>query len=201
MDGQLMDHREGETIAVMPLDEIKMSGRCNQANALAAATTALSAGADHESVRKVLQEFPGLPHRLEWVRKLDGADWYNDSKGTNVGAVVESLKSFESGAILIAGGKDKKGDFSTLVPYLEKHADGVILIGEAAEAMEQAWSGMVPLVQAESLEIAVAEARSLVKPGEAVLLSPACASFDMFKSFGDRGDQFKAAVNALEEEA
>ena len=196
-DGQLVDGRRGRHTALLPLAEIRLVGRHNHANAAAAAAVALAAGASPEAVCAVLRRFPGLPHRMAWVARVDDVDYYNDSKGTNVGAVIESLQSFPNGVVLIAGGRDKKGLFHTLAPVAARFARAVILIGEAAPAMEQALHGCCPLVRAADMTEAVHSARRLARPGQSVLLSPACASFDMFDNFEHRGDCFQEAVHGL----
>ncbi|MBF0622331.1 MAG: UDP-N-acetylmuramoyl-L-alanine--D-glutamate ligase [Magnetococcales bacterium] len=197
-DNQLIDHRGADPIIVINLDEILMTGGHNRANAAAAAAAALTMGASIEAIRLVLKTFPGLPHRMEWIRALDGVNYYNDSKGTNVGAVIESLSSFDNAVVLIAGGRDKNSDFSPLTSLIQQRCDAVILIGEASKKMAQIWHDATTLHHASSLHEAIEKARAAAQPGGAVLLSPACTSFDMFKSFEDRGDRFREAVHALE---
>lgn len=196
-EGRLVDHRGAIPRILMDLRGMKMAGRHNQANAAAATAAALAAGANPDAVVHVLESFPGLPHRMEWVRELDGVNYYNDSKGTNVGAVVESLQTFPRGVVLIAGGRDKAGDFEPLARLLKGRVDGVVLMGEAAETMAQSFAGAARLSRAGSMNDAVAQARRLAQPGGVVLLSPACASFDMFKNFEDRGEKFREAVHGL----
>ncbi|MEG3639993.1 UDP-N-acetylmuramoyl-L-alanine--D-glutamate ligase [Magnetococcus sp. PR-3] len=198
-DGQLWDHRQ-MTEAPQPiiaLEEMRIYGRCNHANAAAAAAIALEAGACHEDIRHVLTQFPGLEHRMAWVRELDGIAYINDSKGTNVGAVMEALASFPGGVVLIAGGKAKQTNFAPLKPLLKKHARHLILIGDATEEMAALFEGDTPIHRAGSMEDAVTTAQRLAHRGETVLLSPACASFDMFRNFEDRGRRFCQAVEAL----
>ncbi|MBF0188820.1 MAG: UDP-N-acetylmuramoyl-L-alanine--D-glutamate ligase [Magnetococcales bacterium] len=196
-NGHLVDNRTGTAQPIIAVDEIRMVGMHNLANAASTTAAALSEGIEKKVIREVLRSFGGLPHRMEWVRTLNGVTWYNDSKGTNVGAVMESLGSFTSGVILIAGGRDKKGDFSPLAPLVQRIADGVILIGEAADAMERALHGTTRIQRADTLEQAVAFAAEQVRKEGTVLLSPACASFDMFRGFEDRGERFREAVHAL----
>ena len=197
LEGWLTDHRGAQPVAIMPLADLKMAGGHNQANAAAAAATALAAGARHDAVAVVLKTFPGLPHRMEWVRRVNGVDYYNDSKGTNVGAVVASLQSFSGGVILIAGGRDKKGDFSPLVPLVERFTERVLLLGEAAPLLEQALSGRTRIRRVKDMADAVRCAHRFAHPGGTVLLSPACASFDMFRDFEQRGECFREAVHGL----
>jgi len=182
---------------ILPVDEIRIKGVHNIENALAAAAMSLLAGADDASVAAVLREFPGLEHRLEFVREKNGVTYINDSKGTNVGAVVKSVEGFTRPVILIAGGLDKSSDFSPLHDLFRQRVKLLILIGKAADAMARALGTATETVFAKTLRDAVALASSRAKPGDVVLLSPACASFDMFKDFEDRGRQFKEAVHAL----
>ncbi|MBF0191658.1 MAG: UDP-N-acetylmuramoyl-L-alanine--D-glutamate ligase [Magnetococcales bacterium] len=203
-DGQLIDHRLSTPVPILPLDQIRIRGIHNQANAAAAAAAALEAGASRATVIAVLTSFPGLPHRMEPVRHLDGVDYFNDSKGTNVGATLMSLRSFApagksgGGVVLIAGGRDKKGDFSALAPVAAQVVTDAILLGESAHDIAQALQHQGPRIhQVADLTQAVRLARTLATPGQSVLLSPACASFDMFKNFEERGDRFREAVHEL----
>ena len=180
--------------AVCPVGDIRITGLHNLENALAAAAMALAAGADRASVAAVLREFPGLEHRLEFVREKDGVAYINDSKGTNVGAVVKSVESFTQPVILIAGGLDKGSDFSPLADLFRRKVRLLILIGKAAEAMASALGRSTETVFAKTLPDAVKLGRERAQRGDVVLLSPACASFDMFRDFEDRGRQFKDAV-------
>ncbi len=182
---------------VVAVDEIKIKGVHNIENALAAAALSLSAGADTKSVAAVLRTFPGLEHRLEFVREKDGVTYINDSKGTNVGAVLKSLEGFDRPVILIAGGYDKGSDFRPLRAPVKQRVKLLILIGAAADKMAAALGKSTETVFAKTLQEAVGLARTRAGRGDAVLLSPACASFDMFRDFEDRGRQFKEAVNAL----
>ncbi|HEY6010694.1 MAG TPA: cyanophycin synthetase, partial [Nitrospirota bacterium] len=157
----------------------------------------LCAGADQKSVAAVLREFPGLEHRLEFVREKDGVTYINDSKGTNVGAVLKSVEGFTQPVVLIAGGLDKGSDFSPLHKPFREKVKLLILIGKAAPKMAEALGSATETVFAPSLQDAVLLASKRSARGDVVLLSPACASFDMFRDFEDRGRQFKEAVNAL----
>jgi UDP-N-acetylmuramoylalanine--D-glutamate ligase len=179
------------------IDEIRIKGVHNLENALAAAALSVCAGADAGSVAAVLREFPGLEHRLEFVREKDGIVYINDSKGTNVGAVVKSVEGFTQPVILIAGGLDKGSDFSPLHGLFKKQVKHLILIGKAADKMARALGTATETVFAATLEEAVQLASSRAVRGDVVLLSPACASFDMFKNFEDRGQKFKEAVKRL----
>ncbi len=179
------------------VDDIRIKGVHNLENALAAAAISLCAGADRDSIAAVLREFPGLEHRLEFVREKDGVLYINDSKGTNVGAVVKSVEGFSQPVILIAGGLDKGSDFSPLHDLFKKQVKLLILIGKAADKMAKALGTATETVFARTLQDAVKIASTHATRGDVVLLSPACASFDMFKDFEDRGRQFKEAVKTL----
>ena len=182
---------------ICPVDEILIKGVHNLENSMAAAAVALAAGADRSSVATVLREFPGLEHRLEFVREKDGITYINDSKGTNVGAVLKSVEGFTRPVVLIAGGLDKGSDFSPLFDLFRQKVKLLILIGKAAEKMAKAVGTATETVFAKTLQEAVQLAAKRAASGDVVLLSPACASFDMFKDFEDRGRQFKEAVRKL----
>lgn len=179
-------------------DDIRIKGVHNLENAMAAAAMALLAGCPAKAVIESLREFPGLEHRLELVRVLGGVRYFNDSKGTNVGAVEKSLESFTEPLVLIAGGRDKAGDFSALRRLVSEKVRALVLIGEAAVKIRQALGDVTETVMAADLRDAVSRARQAAREGDVVLLSPACASFDMFRDFEDRGRQFKKAVLELE---
>ncbi|MBI3002361.1 MAG: UDP-N-acetylmuramoyl-L-alanine--D-glutamate ligase [candidate division NC10 bacterium] len=194
---RLLLRRAGETREVCRVQDIRIRGVHNLENALAAAVAATLAGASGGAARAVLAEFPGLEHRLEPVAVLGGVQYVNDSKGTSVGAVVRSLESFPARVILIAGGRDKGSDFIPLRAAVEGRVRALVLIGEAREKIAKALAGTAPVHTAGSMEEAVRRAAGLAGPGDVVLLSPACASFDMFRDFEDRGRAFKAAVQGL----
>jgi UDP-N-acetylmuramoylalanine--D-glutamate ligase len=175
-------------------EEIRIKGVHNLENAMAASAMALLAGSPVEAVRDSLREFTGLEHRLEFVRELGGVVYFNDSKGTNVDAVIKSIESFSQPVILIAGGRDKAGDFSRLKKAVRERIKALVLIGEAAEKIEKALGDATDTVIARDLRDATLISRNRSAPGDAVLLSPACASFDMFENFEDRGRQFKSIV-------
>ena len=178
-------------------DEIKIKGVHNLENAMAASAMALLAGSPLEAIKDSLREFPGLEHRLEFVREIDGIRYVNDSKGTNVGAVVKSLESFKEPVILIAGGRDKAGDFSPLRSLVKERVKALVLIGEAREKIKKALGDLTGTFIAKDLKEAVHISRGIAGKGDVVLLSPACASFDMFLDFEDRGRQFKKVVMEL----
>ncbi len=179
-------------------DEILIKGVHNLENAMAASAMALLAKCPVQAVRSSLAEFGGLEHRLEPVREVGRVRFINDSKGTNVGAVLKSLESFAEPLVLIAGGRDKAGDFAALRDVVSRKVRAVVLIGEAAEKIRSSIGDVTTTVMAKDLRDAVTRARSLAQKGDVVLLSPACASFDMFRDFEDRGRQFKEIVMELE---
>jgi len=194
--GLCLDTGEGPRV-LLKVPEVRMAGVHNICNALFAALMASLAGVDDEAIVHVLRHFPGLEHRLEFAGEKDGVRFFNDSKGTNVGAVIRSLESFESNVILIAGGRDKNGDFDALVPYVEGRVKKVVVIGEASERIARALGGVVTVEHALTLKDAVACAFSGAVSGDVILLSPACASFDMFRNFEERGRRFRDIVNEL----
>ena len=177
--------------------EIRIIGKHNVENVMAAATYGLLCGCPLDVIRRVLATFPGLEHALEIVRERRGVRFVNDSKGTNVDATLKALESIDQPIWLIAGGRDKGGDFSRLAQAVSRRVTRVILIGEAAPLLRQAWEGIATLTEAATLREAVDCAAQGASPGDVVLLSPACASFDMFADYQDRGRQFKALVHAL----
>ena len=184
--------------AVVSAADIRIKGVHNLENAMAASAMALLAGCPVRAVAVSLKEFPGLEHRLELVRELEGVKYINDSKGTNVGAVLKSVESFSEPLILIAGGRDKAGDFSGLREAVSQKVKALVLIGEASEKIRSALGDLTKTIMARDLDDAVAAARAAAQAGDVVLLSPACASFDMFRDFEDRGRQFKRIVMDLE---
>ena len=179
-------------------DELQLLGAHNVENAMAAATAALASGLPRDAVAEGLRTFQGVPHRLERVRELDGVLYVNDSKATNVASAVAGVRAFEGGVRLIAGGRPKQESFAPLAEAVGERCIAVYLIGEAAEHMaaELDETG-VEIVQAGTLERALEAARSDAEPGQVVLLSPACASFDAFKDFEARGDRFRELVEGL----
>lgn len=181
-------------------DEVKIKGVHNLENAMAASAMALLANCPVEAVIDSLREFKGLEHRLEFVRELDGVRYFNDSKGTNVGAVIKSIESFQEPLILIAGGRDKAGEFSALREVVKERVKTLILIGEAAGEIRDALGDVSDTIMAKDMEDAVKKSHDIARKGNVVLLSPACASFDMFRDFEDRGRQFKQNVMELEKQ-
>ncbi len=168
-------------------------------NILPAVATALTLNVSTEAILKTLKNFSGLEHRLEWVRNLNGVDFVNDSKGTNVGSVCKSLNTFSNRPIiLIAGGKDKGTDFSPLKNIMKEKVKHLVLIGETRDKFKGILNGSFAYEESDSLKEAVLLAKAKAEDGDVVLLSPACASFDMFKDYEDRGNHFKTIVKNLE---
>jgi len=179
---------------LLDADEIAIPGPHNRRNAMAAAAVALARGLDPDAVRAGLRSFPGVPHRLETVAQSDGVLWVNDSKATNVASTMVALDSFpDCGIHLILGGRAKGSGFGALRGPVGAHCAGVYLIGEATEAIAAELEGAgAPISRCGDLEPAVAAARAAARPGEVVLLSPACTSFDQFADFEARGERFRA---------
>ena len=181
-----------------PLADIRLTGTHNLLNAAAAVACASEAGATHESIGRALSKFEGLAHRTAFVAEVGGVRYYDDSKGTNVGAAVAALKGLsEKRVVLIAGGRDKHGAYAPLAEELAHKGRALVLIGEAADRIAGETKGSVPQARASSMAEAVTLAASFAQSGDAVLLSPACSSFDMFRDYKDRGDAFAREVRAL----
>ena len=181
-------------------DGLKLKGVHNLDNIMASLASALLMRCDGDCAYAAVTSFKGLPHRMEFVAEIGGVAYYEDSKGTNVGSVVKSLESFDSGITLIAGGKDKGGSYEPLAPLVAQRVSHLVLIGEAKERMKKELGALTDTHLTESLEEAVALAAELTRPGGVVLFSPACSSFDMFKNYEERAERFKAAVRALQPE-
>ncbi len=192
---------DAETGPVLPVAELRIRGVHNVQNACSAALCARLAGVPAADITATLREFAGLPHRMVKVAAIGGVAYYDDSKATNVGATVAALDGLAPEVeriVLIAGGKDKGGDYAPMVDRLRACGRAVVLIGEARPIIERALAGApYPVEAAESMQDAVGRAQRLAQPGDAVLLAPACASFDMFRSYAHRGDVFAAAVQKL----
>ena len=186
-----------EDQALMPTAEVPLRGVHNLENTMAAAIIARLAGATHEQIRAAVMSFPGVEHRLEFVRDLDGVAWYNDSKATNVDATLKALAAFAGGLWVILGGKDKNSDYRPLAAAMKEKTRGALLIGAAADKIENHIHGEVSIVKCGTLEGAVRHAHLSAHAGDTVLLAPACASFDQFQNFEHRGREFKRLVNAL----
>lgn len=179
------------------LSRVRIQGVHNVENLMAAVAVAKSIRLSAEIIQQAIEKFPGLEHRLEFVREKNGIRFYNDSKGTNVGAVVKSLASFSAPIILLAGGVDKGGDYRALEVGVKRTVKKLILFGAAREIIRKALGHLTETAVMETLEAAVQEAYMSAGPGDIVLLSPACSSFDMFENYAERGKAFKALVQSL----
>jgi UDP-N-acetylmuramoylalanine--D-glutamate ligase len=198
-DGVVMwlEKEGGVSEPVMPVSEIHLRGAHNVENVLAAVCVARLAGVSAESVRASVAGFNAVEHRLEFVRELAGVRYYNDSKATNVAATMKAVAAFGGGIWLILGGKDKDSDYRVLAPQLRERVKTVITIGSAAEKIERQLSGVVKIEKAETMQRAVEFSQANASAGDTVLLAPACASFDQFKNYEERGRVFKELVQAL----
>lgn len=182
---------------LMPAGAVPLPGRHNLANVLAAMALAEAMHVPLDAMKRAVARFRGLRHRTELVMERDGIRWIDDSKGTNVGATIAALSGMDSPVVLIAGGEGKGADFRGLREPVAKQARAVVLIGRDAALIEQALAGAVPVVHARDMRAAVREAQRLAQPGDVVLLSPACASFDMFRNYEHRGQAFAEAVREV----
>ena len=189
--------RDASTEERFPLRHVKIQGVHNVENMMAAIAVAKAIGMPAQIIQQTLERFPGLEHRLEFVREKNGVRYYNDSKGTNVGAVVKSLASFSAPVILLAGGVDKGGDYGVLRDGIRKGVKRLLLFGAAKEIIAKALGTLTETVLVDDMEVAVRDAHQHAQPGDVVLLSPACSSFDMFRDYAERGRVFKSVVEAL----
>jgi UDP-N-acetylmuramoylalanine--D-glutamate ligase len=178
-------------------DEVPLKGQHNLENVAAAITAAHLAGAVPVKIGDAIKKFKAVEHRLEPVAEIDGVSFYNDSKATNVDATIKALEAFDSGLVVILGGRDKGGDFRALAPFVEKRVKTLVLLGEASSKIRSQLSEAVPMLQARTMEEAVRVSFEQAEAGNTVLLAPACASFDMFEDYQHRGREFKAAVAKL----
>ena len=169
----------------------------NSENAMAAILAVRAMGCSPADIQKSLAGFVPLPHRLALVAEIDGVSYYDDSKATNIGAVFSALGGMRQPVVLIAGGRDKGGGYEMLLPLVKEKVRAMVLIGEAREAMAKSFAKTTRIAFAEEMDEAVGLARTMAERGDAVLLSPACASFDMFRSYSHRGEMFAQAVNSL----
>lgn len=200
LDGDDMVISVGSDERRIPRSSLKLQGQANVENALAAWLAARAIGVDDVDVQIAFGTFSGLPHRMVLVRELDGVRYINDSKGTNVDATLASLEGFApSSVILILGGKDKAGEFERMRDLVQSKARTVLTIGHAADRIAEALNGAGEIVPAGDMQRALEWARANAKPGDTVLLSPACASFDQYRNFEHRGEHFEELVRALPE--
>lgn len=181
---------------LMPVSSLRISGFHNVSNALAALALGDTVGLPTPAMLEALKTFTGLPHRMEWITQHEGVTWYNDSKGTNVGATMAALQGLYGKVVLIAGGLGKGAEFSVLRAVVAEKGRAVVLIGRDAPLIEKALANVVPVIHAADMYDAVHQARRCARSGDSVLLSPACASFDMFRNYEHRGQVFVAAVRS-----
>lgn len=192
----LAQHQDQHILTLLASNEIHLQGSVMRSNILAALALGHAVGLPMSAMLDTLRTFRGLPHRCEWVASAQGIDWFDDSKGTNVGATVAAIQGLErpGQVILIAGGEGKGADFNPLAPVATQHLKAVVLIGRDAPIIANALQNTVPLIFATTMEDAVNQAATLATFGDAILLSPACASFDMFNSYAHRGEVFVTVV-------
>jgi UDP-N-acetylmuramoylalanine--D-glutamate ligase len=195
--GQLLFRNapEAQAESVVPLSSIPLKGEHNVENVLAAVCATRLAGAPVEAIRTAIETFRAVEHRLEFVASINGVDFYNDSKATNVDATAKAVAAFSNGIHLILGGKDKNSDYTQLADLLRDHVRAVYTIGSAAAKIESHLRGVVPIHSCETLDKAVSAAAAAAHPGDIVLLAPACSSFDQFESYEHRGRVFKELVH------
>jgi UDP-N-acetylmuramoylalanine--D-glutamate ligase len=182
---------------VIPAAKIGIRGNHNLYNSMAATLAGQAMGIPPATIASTLASFQGVEHRLEFVRELDGVRYVNDSKGTNVDSVWYALQSFDTPIVIMLGGRDKGNDYSRLRDLMTKHVRAVVAIGESADKVVQAFGSEFTVRKAASMEEAVEAGRDLARPGDVVLLSPACASFDWFDNYEHRGRVFKDLVRNL----
>jgi UDP-N-acetylmuramoylalanine--D-glutamate ligase len=195
-DGESIHLEDGSAFR---LDNPALRGPHNRFNARCAIETARILGVEEQRIQHGLDSFVNLPHRMEWVATLDGVSYINDSKATNVDAVYWALQAMNTPTVWIVGGQDKGNDYSLLKELVAEKVVALVCMGLNNEPILDAFSKLgKPIRETRSAEEAVRSARQLAKPGDTVLLSPACASFDLFKNFEDRGEQFRKAVENLE---
>ena len=196
-DGRIVHHdKEGER-EIMPVSAISLKGAHNQENVLAAVCAAMLAGCKPAQIANAVREFRAVEHRLEFVANINGVEYYNDSKATNVDASIKALESFAGGIHLILGGKDKGSDYSILAPLVSERVKLIVLLGAASDKIAAQLEGVRPIVRAASMQTAVYQSMAAAQAGDTVLLVPACASFDMFDNYEHRGRAFKQEVMNL----
>lgn len=183
----------------LPATELRIKGLHNIANALAAVVACRKAGVPDTVIMETLRTFGGVEHRLEPVAMIDGVEYINDSKATNVDSVWYALQAMTRPTVWIAGGTDKGNDYEVLMPLVREHVKALVCMGLDNAKLVRSFTGMVPVYDTHSLDDAIAVCRGVAEPGDTVLLSPACASFDLFRNYEDRGEKFKAVVKALTE--
>ena len=184
--------------AVMAAADLKLKGRHNVGNCLAAMALADCCGVSRSAMISAMTSFAGLPHRSQWIAEIDGVAYINDSKATNPGAAKAAIDGQQQPIILIAGGQTKGANVDGLCDSLRQHVKSVLLMGQDADMMQQAWQDCVEIERIDDMPQAVQRARQIAQPGDLVMLSPACASFDMYSGFAARGDHFAQLVRAMQ---
>lgn len=195
--GAVVERSADGDVPLVPVSALKVSGRHILADVLAAAAVSRLAGATPEGITQAVAGFTGLPHAMEMVARIGGVSFINDSKATNIASALRSIESVEAGLVPIVGGRYKGGDFRDLREPLRARADAVVAVGEAAGLVEEALADVVPVHRATSMDDAVRCAFGIARPGGAVVLAPACSSFDMFVDYRERGERFKEVVARL----
>ncbi len=197
-DGSII-YDDGKKHRLMNVDEIPLLGKHNLENVLMAIGICISAKIDYHTISDAVKNFKGVEHRIEFVREVQGVKYYNDSKGTNVDATINAIKAFDNGVVLIAGGYDKKIEFDELIKSFDNKVEYLILFGETATQIKKCAEkyGFTNIYMVDNMQEAVEKAYDLSTTGKSVLLSPACASWGMYKNFEQRGNDFKDIVNSL----
>jgi UDP-N-acetylmuramoylalanine--D-glutamate ligase len=196
-DGWIVKHEDAFIDEWIPLESVPIRGQHNVENVMAAAATTSVLGVERDVTTEAVTGFPGVPHALERVAEISGVAFYNDSKATNVAAARAAIASFERGVILVLGGRSKGADFAGLRDEVKSKVKAVLAMGESREEIARALGGLVPVVMCGELREVVERAFAMSQPGDTVLLSPACASFDMFSDYAERGQRFRAEVERL----
>ncbi len=198
LDGKNIHINFNQNLLEMSTKDLTIKGKHNLKNAMGATMVAKMLNIRNESIRNSLMTFQGVPHRLEFVREVEGVKYINDSKATNVNSVYYALDSMEDNLVWIVGGQDKGNDYNPLIPYVSKKVKAIVCLGLDNQKIIQTFQSIIPtIIETHSMEDAVQVGRGLAQEGDTVLLSPACASFDLFQSYEDRGNQFKHYVNML----
>ena len=194
---RLLHFNNGTGQTCFTLDNLYLKGIHNLHNIMAAVVVSKLCRCPQERIQQAIENFKGLPHRLEFLKESHRVKFYNDSKATNVDSVIRAIEALDPPLILIAGGRDKGGDYHSLIPFIKEKVKALILLGEAKEKMHQVLKTTTSTFLVETLEEAVKRALKQASPGDTILLSPACSSFDMFKNYEERGNAFKTLVNTL----
>jgi UDP-N-acetylmuramoylalanine--D-glutamate ligase len=197
MDQRIVYRMSDQEQELITLAEIPLRGWHNVENVMTAMAAGLVAGASVEAMREAVRTFPGVEHRLEWVAEINGVDYYNDSKATNVDSAVKALEAFAARVIVIFGGRDKGGNFEPLRRLVAERVKHVILLGEASDKIARTINSAAPMTRCQTMEEAVRRAYDIADAGDTVLLAPACASFDLFENYEHRGRVFKDEVRKL----